>query len=84
MQSNTRFEAGKNDALSALPDTATDLDRENALTGYYQQWLQQERARMDTYTDEWRRRNWQEIMLAARVRYHRLVSRLSIARNRHS
>ena len=76
LQSNSRFDAGKNAALSALPDTATDLDRERALTAFYQHWLQQEHTTMDAYTDEWRRRNFQEIILAARVHYHRLLSRL--------
>jgi len=74
--SNSRFDAGKNAALSALPDTATDLDRERALTAFYQHWLQQEHTTMNAYTDEWRRRNFQEIILAARVHYHRLLSRL--------
>jgi hypothetical protein len=76
LQSNSRFDTGKNVALSALPDTATDLDKEHALTAFYQQWLQQEHATMDAYTDEWRRRNLQEIVLAARVHYYRLLSRL--------
>ncbi|KAF8212215.1 hypothetical protein K438DRAFT_1806173, partial [Mycena galopus ATCC 62051] len=39
LESNTRFERGKDEALSRLPSTATALDKERALSEFYQQWL---------------------------------------------
>jgi hypothetical protein len=76
-QSNSRFEATKQDVLSNLSDSATELEKEDALSDFYKQWLEQEKTRMDNYTNEWRSRNREEIMLSARVQYRKLASRLS-------
>ena len=72
-QSNTRFEAGKEAVLSSLPSTSSALDKENALSEFYRHWLVQETERTESYTQEWRRRNKQNIILASRIAFRRLL-----------
>lgn len=72
LQSNSRFEAAKEAILSALPETATVLDKESTLSEFYKQWVMQEKARTDAYTTEWRSRNWALIFLETRVRFGKL------------
>jgi hypothetical protein len=74
---NTRFEAAKAMILEALPEYATALDKEHALSHFYKQWMVQESERMDAYTVEWRKRNFALIALAARLEYRRLCKRVS-------
>ncbi|KAF9454531.1 hypothetical protein P691DRAFT_806705 [Macrolepiota fuliginosa MF-IS2] len=76
LDSNSRFEAAKEAILSALPETATTLDKENALSEFHKQWVMQEKACTDVYTTEWRRRNLALIILETRVRYRKLSSRI--------
>ncbi|KAF7363464.1 hypothetical protein MSAN_01002200 [Mycena sanguinolenta] len=77
LESNTRFERGKEVALSRLPSTATALDKERALSEFYRQWLEQEHPTTDTYTEEWRQRNTASLILAARVAYSKFTARFS-------
>ncbi|KXN86873.1 hypothetical protein AN958_09468 [Leucoagaricus sp. SymC.cos] len=76
LQSNSRFEAAKDAILSSLPESAMTLDKENVLSEFHKQWVMQEKARTDAYTTEWRRRNWQLILLETRVRYQKFTSRI--------
>ncbi|KAJ6496696.1 hypothetical protein C8R47DRAFT_973009 [Mycena vitilis] len=77
LESNTRFERGKEQALSRLPSTATALDKERALSEFYGQWLVQEERQTGAYTEEWRQRNMASLNLAARVTYSKLARRFS-------
>ncbi|KAJ3568596.1 hypothetical protein NP233_g5612 [Leucocoprinus birnbaumii] len=74
--SNSRFEAAKSAILSSLPQSATTLDKESAMSEFNKQWVMQEKARTDAYTTEWRRRNWALILLETRVRYQKFTSRI--------
>jgi len=76
-QSNSRFEAGKAAALSRIPESSTILDSERALSEFYKQWLIQEEDRMDAYTKEWRRRNFENLVLAFRLEYKKIILRVS-------
>ncbi|KAF8636585.1 hypothetical protein AX17_003396 [Amanita inopinata Kibby_2008] len=78
LDTNTRFEAAKVLILDAIPESATALDKERALSHFYKQWLMQESEKTDAYTREWRRRNFAIILLGARVEYRRLCRRLSV------
>lgn len=77
LESNTRFYAAKESILSNLPLTATARDKEVALSEFYKQWVLQEREWMERYTKEWRRRNYDLILLEARVKFYRLSTRLA-------
>jgi len=77
LESNTRFERGKDEALSRLPSTATALDKERALSEFYQQWLQEEHPHTDAYTEEWRQRNMASLTLATRIAYSKFATRFS-------
>jgi len=77
LQSNTRFERSKEEALSRLPSTATGVEKEHALSEFYHQWLLQEERRVGEYTEEWRQRNKASLILAARVAYQKFTSRFS-------
>ncbi|KAF8964673.1 hypothetical protein BDZ97DRAFT_1659928 [Flammula alnicola] len=77
LDSNTRFYAARQSVLSSLPETATDRDKEEALSAFFRQWVMQEKDWTDSYTTEWRRRNLQLITLSARVEFQRLKTRLS-------
>ncbi|KAI0797978.1 hypothetical protein C8Q75DRAFT_801880 [Abortiporus biennis] len=77
LDSNTRFEAGQQAVLDNLPSTASAEDREIALSQYYKQWVAQESERQHAYSDEWRKRNWANIFLGAKLKYRMLWSRLS-------
>lgn len=63
--------------LDALPDSASPLYKEQALSDFYRSWLMQELERMDAYTAEWRKRNFAVITLGVRVEYQRLCKRIS-------
>ncbi|KAF8654107.1 hypothetical protein AX16_003640 [Volvariella volvacea WC 439] len=69
VDSNTRFEAAKEAILSSLPPTATPLDKEQALSEFYRQWVVQESDRTEKYTAETRARVLNVIQLSARVKY---------------
>ena len=75
-QSNSRFNAGKTAILESLPPSATPRDGEIALSEFYKQWLIQEAQRTDRYTKEWRSRNISLIVLAVRLKYQKMWSRL--------
>ncbi|KAF9227509.1 hypothetical protein BS17DRAFT_773895 [Gyrodon lividus] len=75
-ESNTRFEAAKESVLASLPDSATSEMRESALSEFYKKWVVQERTRQDEYSSEWRKRNFENIVLAARVEYQRFKRRI--------
>ncbi|KAI0636925.1 hypothetical protein C8Q77DRAFT_1154813 [Trametes polyzona] len=77
LDSNSRFYAAKDAVLQSLPESATAEQREHALSAFYARWVAQERARLDAYSEEWRKRNWSTILLGARVRYQEFVSRLT-------
>ncbi|KAF8557272.1 hypothetical protein OG21DRAFT_1482363 [Imleria badia] len=74
--SNTRFEAAKQSVLTSLPESASPKTRENALSEFYKKWVMQEKTRQNDYSDEWRKRNWETILLAARVEYQRVKRRI--------
>ncbi|KAJ3883510.1 hypothetical protein F5051DRAFT_342841 [Lentinula edodes] len=76
LDSNTRFETAKEAVLASLPPGSTPLDKENALSEFYKQWLLQESARVDEYSKIWRALNWANIVLAARVKYSRFPAGL--------
>lgn len=75
-QSNARFDAAKTSVLASLPDSAPPDMRENALSEFYKKWVVQERDRQEEYSAQWQKRNFETIVLAARVEYHRLKRRL--------
>jgi hypothetical protein len=50
--------------------------RENALSEFYKNWMVQEQTRQDKYSAEWRKRNFDNIVLAARVEYQRFKRRI--------
>lgn len=60
--------------MSSLPESATPYDKELALSDFYGAWLSQEQSRQQTYNAEWRRRNWDNIVLEARVKYQKLLA----------
>ncbi|KAG8217836.1 hypothetical protein J3R82DRAFT_6001 [Butyriboletus roseoflavus] len=75
-QSNTRFETAKQSVLASLPESASPETHEAALSEFYKKWVMQEKARQDEYSAEWRKRNWNNILLAARVQYQRFKQRI--------
>lgn len=75
-KSNTRFEAAKQIALSRLPESSPPLAREHALSEFYREWLLQEARRQEAYTIEWRKRNFEEISLAARAEWRNFQARI--------
>jgi len=77
LESNTRFYTAKEAIISSLPSTATARHKEVALSEFYKQWVLQEREWMESYTKEWRRRNYDLILLGVRVQFHRLSTRLA-------
>ncbi|KAJ7452357.1 hypothetical protein B0H11DRAFT_1741979 [Mycena galericulata] len=77
VESNTRFERGKHEALARLPDSATVLDKERALSEFYREWVVQEDRRTGAYTEEWRQRNMSSLILATRVAYQKFTTRFS-------
>ncbi|KIP09561.1 hypothetical protein PHLGIDRAFT_67310 [Phlebiopsis gigantea 11061_1 CR5-6] len=72
--SNSRFNAALEARLSSLPESATQHDKELALSDFYGSWLAQEQQRQASYTTEWRSRNWDNIALEARVKYQKFMS----------
>ncbi|KAL5511245.1 hypothetical protein ACEPAH_4460 [Sanghuangporus vaninii] len=74
--SNTRFETAKQAVLSSLPEDAPPEAREAALSEFYGKWLQQEHERLRNYSNEWNRRNFGGIMLAARAAISQFRSRI--------
>ncbi len=77
VQSNIRFESGKEAVLASLPPTASALDRENALSEFYKQWVMQETDRTNAYTLEWRARNLSCITEAARAMLSKFGKKLT-------
>ncbi|KAJ3999120.1 hypothetical protein F5050DRAFT_1551071, partial [Lentinula boryana] len=77
LESNARYESAKEAVLAGLPAASTPMDKENALSEFYKQWLLQESERVDEYSKIWRARNWANIILAARVTYSRFPSRMT-------
>ncbi|KAI0748168.1 hypothetical protein C8Q80DRAFT_1170501 [Daedaleopsis nitida] len=75
-ESNTRFYSAKDAVLQSLPEGTSPEQREVALSEFYTRWVAQERTRLEEYGEEWRRRNWAQITLGARVRYEKLLSRI--------
>jgi apoptogenic protein 1 len=78
LQTNTRFEAAKAEVLGSLPANASPEDAEVVLTHFYRHWSVQEADRQAKYSAEWRKRNWENIVLAAKVQYRTLGSRLGL------
>lgn len=77
-QSNSRFNAALEARLSSLPESATPYDKELALSDFYGSWVAQEQQRQASYAAEWRRRNWENIVLEARVKYQKFMARLGL------
>jgi len=77
LESNTRFYEARESILSSLPLTATARDKEVALSEFYKQWVLQEREGAERYTKEWRRRNYDLILLEFRVKFYRLSTSLA-------
>ncbi|KAI6045771.1 hypothetical protein EDC04DRAFT_3031672 [Pisolithus marmoratus] len=75
-ESNERFEAAKASVLSSLPASTSSETREQALSELYRMWVIQERERQEEYSNQWRKRNFENIVLAARVEYGRLKRRI--------
>jgi len=75
-QSNIRFEAAKSSVLSALPPNAPTEAHEHALSEFYKKWVVQERARQDEYDIELRKRTFEDLSLAAQVKFERVKKRL--------
>ena len=46
-QSNSRFEAARQQILAALPADAPTLDKEDALSEFYRHWVLQEGERLE-------------------------------------
>ena len=65
--------------LDSLPPGTPPEARERALSEFYKGWVQQEARHQESYTREWRRRNFEEVRLAARARYQKLKARLGLA-----
>ncbi|KAF5373771.1 hypothetical protein D9758_000588 [Tetrapyrgos nigripes] len=80
LDSNSRFEAAKEAVLNGLPSSATQLDKERALSEFYKQWLMQERSRLDKYTDSWRKENVACIILSARVQWQKFISVITFSK----
>ncbi|CAK5277692.1 unnamed protein product [Mycena citricolor] len=76
LESNTRFEQGKREALEQLPASASAIEKERALSEFYRVWHEREHLRTDAYTKEWRDRNKTSVTLATRVAWHTLVTRI--------
>ncbi|KAF9814927.1 hypothetical protein IEO21_04871 [Rhodonia placenta] len=75
--SNSRFEAAKRAVLESLPASCSVEDRELALSGFYRRWAIQETSRQQSYSAEWRKRNWASIFLGGRLAYERFMTRIS-------
>jgi hypothetical protein len=75
-KNNTRFEAAKQIVLSRIPESSSPLARERALSEFYREWLLQESRRQEVYTSEWRKRNSEAIVLAARVEWRNFQTRI--------
>ncbi|KAJ3533365.1 hypothetical protein NM688_g7292 [Phlebia brevispora] len=69
---NSRFQAAKQALLDSLPEACTPLDKEFALSDFYVSWVKQEAERQAEYDRQWRKRNWSNILLGAKLRYKRL------------
>lgn len=76
LKSNTRFESAKQSVLSSLPESSTTQARERALSEFYKKWVTQESTRLEAYTSEWRTRNFEAIIFAAKVEWRNLQTRL--------
>lgn len=75
--SNARFDAS---LASAVAGTApSSPEHERALNAFYGRWVHAEAARQEEYNREWRRRSVEEIKLAFRVSWQRLLARFTAA-----
>ncbi|TFK29977.1 hypothetical protein FA15DRAFT_608959 [Coprinopsis marcescibilis] len=77
LDTNVRYFAAKDNILSNLPESATSLEREEALSEFNRHWYNQEKERTDSYTTEWRSRNFALLRLSAQVGLQKLTSRIS-------
>ncbi|KAF9533019.1 hypothetical protein CPB83DRAFT_806762 [Crepidotus variabilis] len=77
LDSNSRFYAAKEEVLRSLPESATALDKEVALSTFFSQWSMQEKSRTEDYTKEWRRRNFELIKIGTRVELQNFTRRVS-------
>jgi hypothetical protein len=77
VQNNVRYYAAKETILASLPESATPLDRENAISEFNTNWYNQEKERVDIYTAEWRKRNAALLRLGAKVEVQKLTFRVS-------
>ena len=48
------------------------------MSEFYGSWLEQEQDRLQAYNAEWRKRNWEVIVLEARVKYQKLMARIGL------
>ncbi|KAH8116941.1 hypothetical protein DFH11DRAFT_1140888 [Phellopilus nigrolimitatus] len=74
--SNARFEGAKRAVLSSLPESASPDTREAALSEFYGNWLRQEHGRLKEYSDDWSRKNFGGILLAARAAIRQFRARI--------
>ncbi|ETW85860.1 hypothetical protein HETIRDRAFT_243182, partial [Heterobasidion irregulare TC 32-1] len=73
--SNARFDAS---LASAVAGTApSSPQHERALNAFYGRWVHAEAVRQEEYNREWRRRSVEEIKLAFRVSWQRLLARFT-------
>ncbi|TEB36358.1 hypothetical protein FA13DRAFT_1613136, partial [Coprinellus micaceus] len=77
LDNNVRYYAAKETILTSLPESATPLDRENAISEFNTNWYNQEKERVDIYTAEWRKRNAALLRLGAKVEVQKLTFRVS-------
>lgn len=63
--------------MASLPESASPLDKEDALSEFYKQWVMQEKSRTDDYTQEWRTRNILCIQLAVRAHLAKLAKMIT-------
>ncbi|KII88447.1 hypothetical protein PLICRDRAFT_111186 [Plicaturopsis crispa FD-325 SS-3] len=80
--SNTRFEAARAEVLASLPPSASPIDKERAESTFYTHWLMQEAERQRAYSAEWRRRNLECILMAARVQWRKMWGGMKFGRRR--
>lgn len=76
--SNSRFNAALEARLASLPADCSALEKELAMSAFYGSWLEQEQERLQAYNADWRKRNWDVIVLEARVKYQKLMARFGL------
>jgi len=73
---NYRYESAKAAVLDTLPENSTPENREAVLTEFYREWLVQETPRQKAYNAEWRKRHFNNILVAARSEYAKVLTTL--------